>query len=91
MGKKSFRKKAPSGNNGQDEKTSSNVGKDQSGNKLVYMFAPMTSDKSTKYATFERTKEKIELRLSKEYDNGNDVAESIAEMAKIDFDAVKPT
>jgi len=55
------------------------------------MFAPMASNKSTKYATFKHIKEKIELRLQKEYNNGNDVAKSINKMARIDFNALKLT
>ena len=89
MGKKAFKKRNKSdGNNSHDG--NKNNDKVSSGSKMIYKFAPMNSDKSTKYATFDKIKTKIELRLQKEYENGNDVAESIHEMAKIDFNALLP-
>ena len=54
MGRNNKKKTKSNGtsNNG-DHKTD----KDKSESKLVYKFAPMTSDKSVKYATFEKVKE----------------------------------
>ena len=50
------KKKAKNGDtNGGDHKTD----KEKSDSKMVYKFAPMTFDKSVKYATFEKVKEKL--------------------------------
>ena len=66
MGKKSFRKRGKPSGNMYSHDEDNDVEKNQSGNKLTYMSAPTTSDESTKYTTFERIKEKIELRLPKD-------------------------
>ena len=75
MGKKSFRKRGKPSGNVYSHDEDNDVEKNQSGNKLTYMSAPTTSDKSTKYTTFERTKEKIELRLPKDTTTEEGVAE----------------
>ena len=97
MGKgfKKFNKSNTSGSNN-DQGTggttnSNNQAKGSSGSKLLYLFAPMTTDKSTRYATYDRIKEVIENAVPLEFEYGGDLAEAISEMKDVDFKADTPT
>ena len=95
MGKsfKKFNKSNTSGSNndqGTGGSNSNNQTKGSSGNKLLYLFAPMTTDKSTRYATYDRIKEVIENAVPLEFEYGGDLAEAISEMKDVDFKADTP-
>ena len=86
MGRNNKKKAKNSDTNGGDHKTD----KENSNSKMVYKFAPMTSDKSVKYATFEKVKEKLTNYVQKEYDYGRDVAWTLRGMEKKDIDSEIP-
>ena len=80
MGKWKKRKAKSNGN-----ETSQGDSNKANDNKMVYKFAPMTSDRSVQYATFDKVRERIVLHVQKQFDDGEDITETLRTMKKVDM------
>ena len=90
MGKWKKRKAKSNGNESQGDSNKANNTEKKSENTMVYKFAPMTSDRSVRYATYDKVKERIVLRVQTEYDDGEDITETLRLVKTVDMQAASP-
>ena len=90
MAKKNFKNRNKGNTNGgSDSQANGKANNSNANGNMIFKFAPMTSDRSTKYATFDRIKEKIEIQIQKEYE-GRDITRTIRHLKKVDIKKTKP-
>ena len=91
MGKWKKRKAKSNGSEGQGDSNKPNNNNDKkSDNKMIYKFAPMTSDRSVRYATYDKVKERIMLQVQTDFDDGEDITETLRLVKKVDMVAENP-